>query len=84
MIEIFKKLVQGVLRTKSWLVLTMFLKNWNVYIETVMKVNKPVNNVDIRYNKGYIFPYQQGRLSTSSGFCKRIILEDGINTKPIR
>ena len=50
----------------------------------VMEANKPVFNVGIRYNKGEMFPYKQERLSISAGFCKRIVLEGGINTKPTR
>ena len=49
-----------------------------------MEGNKPVLNVGIRRNKREIFTHQNERLSISAGFCKRIVLKDGLNTKPIR
>ena len=50
----------------------------------IMEGNKSVFNVGIRYSKGGMFTEKQERLSISARFCKRIVLEDEINTKPIR
>ena len=79
----FKSINSKGIKDKTLLSFDDFKKELDYYNGVVMEGNKPVFNVGIRYNKGEMFTYKQERLYISAGFIKRIVLEGGINTKPI-